>query len=147
MSDTPTLVEAANEALKPAEAAPVAASAAPVKQPTQDELSRQRKDAAISAQKEIARQVVARADELKKNVNLFFRPKQPRRGFPNEIVQVQSYEGVRKVVIDGSLTDAHVFGVRSWHPDSSWTPPASKFLEDYEQTDAPTDMTANQLPL
>jgi hypothetical protein len=106
-----------------------------IKEPTPQE-----KRAALLKTRQDA--IDARAAELKTNVGKWFKPKIVDPRFPNRILKVISYDGIKNTTLSGLV---HVFTVDSYNPRMSWTPPATALIEEHEPCDAPVE-TETQLP-
>jgi len=124
------------------------------KEPTAEEKRttdlKARQDAEAAKAKAIRDATEARALLLKANEGKWFKPVKADPKFPNKLVQVIAYGGVKKVFI-GELkpetaTDVHIYIVESIHPSARWTPPAYQFLLDYEPTDAPAEAASEPQP-
>ena len=73
----------------------------------------------------------ARVTELKSYEGKTFKPINPNPKFPNQTIKILKYEGVG--TLTGGVT-AHLFRAESKNPGLIWTPPASKFLEEHNET-------------
>jgi hypothetical protein len=120
--------------------APVEKPAPP--KPTADQLLAERKAAESKAIAERNAAIEKRADELKVYEGRYFAPNIPVKGFPNQIVKVLNYIGVRYTMSG----EAHVFRVESWNPDRIYQPSATQFLSDFHEVPAPVEKLIQELP-
>ena len=84
----------------------------------------------IKQEKERLARIAAKADEFKALVGKTFRRKIPNSRIPNQYFLVTGYVGTPR---HGDGIQYHTIQVESQNPaESKWTPPAVKFLEEFE---------------
>ena len=85
-------------------------------------------------QKKIQESTEARAKELREFEGKFFAPNVTNSRFPNQVIKVLNYAGVG---VSGNGVSAHFFRVESFNPGKIWRPPATQFLADHHEVEAP----------
>lgn len=83
--------------------------------------------------KKIQEAIRIKAEELKQFEGKFFTPNDINPRFPNQTIKVLNYAGVG--VSEG--VSFHSFRVESFNPNKIWRPPATQFLADHHEVDAP----------
>lgn len=80
----------------------------------------------------------ARVSELKACEGKTYKPKNPARGFENQTVLIERYEGIACIDPTGrsdsrNAQNAHIFQAESKNPNFRWKPTCTKFLEEFEE--------------
>lgn len=88
----------------------------------------------MAKQDEIKAATDAKAAELRKSEGKFYAPNNPNPRYPNQVIEVIKYTGVGTIA---SGERAHLFYVESRNPGKVWQPPATQFLADHHEVEAP----------
>lgn len=143
-----TIVQTDTAAPAPEEEASKAPAIKTPKELTQDE-----KDTAMEVARKLNvlnQQIQAnakfndRVTELKACEGKTYQPKNPARGFENQIVTVIKYEGIASIDPTGksdarNVRSAHIFLCESKNPNFRWKPSATIFLENFQEVEMKTE--------